>query len=324
MSINKPSLVAARLFARHFRNGEAVAAGASSHWQNFSRQFQVKVGDDGVIQDLVGYGFGESGRSSIASQTFSAIGNWLHLLVLDTPGLRAQVPLAKKVVRQMGLHFSRDAFRQTCTDWFLGGVIEDDAAGSGPRTILIIGDGHGILSALLHIRFPAARIFLIDLGATLLFQAAYLAKAFPSASHALTDEDVALACDATFSYCPADRIESLPNGDIDLAINVASMQEMTPAVVAGYFKLLRKRRTRLFYCCNRLEKRLSGGELLRLMDYPWLTADVHLVDEACPWHQWFFGRSRAPRVRVCGVPIPLVHRYDGVHWHRLTRLAQGS
>lgn len=192
------------------------------------------------------------------------------------------------------------------------------------RTILVIGDGHGILSALLHNRFPSARILLVDLGATLLFQAVYLAKAFPLATHVLTDEDFAATSDATFSYCPADRIESLPNGDIDLAVNVASMQEMTLAAVAGYFKLLRKRRTRIFYCCNRLEKRLSGGELLRFMDYPWLTADVHLVDEACPWHQWFFGRSRAPRVRVGGVAIPLVHRYDGVHWHRLTRLAQGS
>lgn len=298
--------------------------GASSHWQDFSRQFQVKVGDDGVLQDLVGYGFGESDRSSIALRTFAAIGNWLHLLVLDAPGLRAQVPLAKKLVHQMGLHFSQDAFRQTCTDWFLAGRLKNGAARERPGTILVIGDGHGILSALLHIRFPAARIFLVDLGATLLFQAVYLAKAFPSAPHALTDEDVAPACGATFSYCPADRIESLPNGDIDLAINVASMQEMTPTVVADYFKLLRKRRTRIFYCCNRLEKRLSGGELLRFMDYPWSPADVHLVDEACPWHQWFFGPSRAPRVRVGGVPIPLVHRYDGVHWHRLTRLAQDS
>lgn len=316
--------VAARLFARYFRNGEAVAEGASSHWREFSRQFRVTIGNDGAVQDLVGYGFGGSGQSSIASQTFSAIGNWLHLLVLDAPGLRAQVPLAKNVVHQMGLHFSHDAFRQTCTEWFLSRAIENDAAGREPGTILVIGDGHGILSALLHIRFPAARIFLIDLGATLLFQAAYLAKAFPSATHVLTDEDFAATSDATFSYCPADRIESLPKGAIDLAINVASMQEMTPAVVADYFKLLRERRTKMFYCCNRLEKRLPGGEVLRFMEYPWSPADVHLIDEACSWHQWFFNRSPAPHVRVHGVPVPLVHRYDGVHWHRLTRLVGGG
>lgn len=316
--------VAARLFARYYRNGEALVEGASSHWRSFSRQFEVMVGEGGEIQKLVGYGFGESHRFSIGSRTFAAIGNWLHLLVLDAPGLRAKVPQAKRVVHQMGLHFSQDAFRQMCADWFLGGAIENGAAGGGGvRTILVIGDGHGILSALLHNRFPSARILLVDLGATLLFQAAHLAKAFPSATHVLTDEDFAATSDATFSYCPADRIESLPKGVIDLAINVASMQEMTPAAVADYFKLLRERRTKMFYCCNRLEKRLPGGEVLRFMDYPWSPDDMHLIDGPCPWLQWIFGRSRATHVRVSGVPIPLVHRYDGVIWHRLTRIAQG-
>ena len=248
--------MAARLFARYYRNGDAVVEGASSHWRAFSREFRVKIGDDGAMQDLAGYGFGGSDRSGIGSRTFAAIGNWLHLLVLDAPRLRAEVPQAKRVVRQMGLHFSRDAFRQMCTDWFLDRAIRNGAAGE-PRTILVIGDGHGILSALLHLRFPLARILLVDLGATLVFQAAGLTKAFSSATHVLAD-DMAAQRDATFSYCPADRIESLPEGNIDLAINVASMQEMTPAAVAGYFRLLRARRTQMFYCCNRLEKRLPG------------------------------------------------------------------
>lgn len=314
------SSVPAQLFTAYYRNGKAVVGGASSHWQAFSRHFRVRIGDDGAVRDLLGYGFGESDRPSVASRSFAAIGNWLHVLTLDAPGLRAEIPLARTVVRKMGLHFSQDAFRQACTAWFLGranvgGTIDE------PGTILIIGDGHGILSALLHDRFPSARVMLVDLGATLLFQAAYLTKAFPSAVHALAGEGGTLTRNATFLYCPAEEIERFPEGTIDLAINVASMQEMTPAAVAAYFKLLRERNTRLFYCCNRLEKRLPGGEVLRFMAYPWSPGDEHLVDEPCPWHQWFFGRVGSPRVRLGGVPIPLVHRYDGMHWHRLTLLA---
>ena len=317
--------VAARLYARYYREGAASVDGASSHWQALSRQFKVIVDSAGTIQTLVGSGFGESDRASSASRILSAIGNFVHLHMIRAPGLRTEIPLAKGVVREMGLYFSQDAFRQACTDWFLGVAIKRGTTPHFlPNTILVIGDGHGILSALLHRRFPRARILLVDLGAILLFQAAYLAKAFPSATHALTDEDSAGACEAGFSYCPADQIESLPDGNVDLAVNVASMQEMTPAVVAAYFRLLRERRTKMFYCCNRLEKRLPGGELLRFMDYPWSPADSHLIDEACPWHQWFFGRSRTPHVRIAGIPLPLMHRYDGMHWHRLTLLSHGS
>jgi hypothetical protein len=127
-----------------------------------------------------------------------------------------------------------------------------------------------------------------------------------------------------FVFCPADHIHSIPGGQIDLALNVASMQEMDPSIIADYFALIRERKTRFFYNCNRLEKHLVGGEVTRYMEYPWKTEDQYLVDELCPWHQWFFEMSshcEATHARFKGINIPFIYQYDGPHWHRLVQLS---
>jgi len=240
---------------------------------------------------------------------FAQAGNMLHLAYLGLPGLLKDIRVAKVVVQRMGLVFSQDAFRQVCTLNLLVRQIQT----TSPDRILIIGDGHGILSALLHTRYPDARIFLVDLDSVLFFQAYHLHKAFPNAPQALTDEDAGRHDRAVFNFCPADRLDTLPQGELYLAINVASFQEIDPAATARYFTLLRLLNTRLFYCCNRLEKRLVGGEIIRFMDYPWLPIDEHLIDGPCPWHQWFFGLESSPHVRLWGCPVPFIHLYDGPH-----------
>jgi hypothetical protein len=304
-----------QLFETYYRDGHAHAHGASSHWSDFSRRFRVALNADGSIAALQGYGFGESGRHALRTHVFSGLGNFAHQRLLDAPGLQQELARARVVVSRMGLQFSQDAFRQACTTWLLG---RHDVR--APGRIMVIGDGHGVLSGLLHERYPEAQLWLVDLGPTLLFQAAHLGRAFGAASHCLADEDEAPR--AHFVYCPADRLGDLPVVPVALALNIASMQEMTVPAIASYFDFLRARDTQLFYCCNRVEKRLPGGEVLRFMDYPWRAGDKHLVDEACPWHQWFVGLGGPPNVRVAGVPVPLVHRYDGPTWHRLSRLEQ--
>jgi hypothetical protein len=264
-----------------------------------------------------GYGFGTSGNHSLPARLLAWIGNAMHLMILGLPGLQGHVRNAKRVVHRMGLTFSQDAFWQVCTVNLLYQYLNAEKA---PEHILVIGDGYGVLSALIHSLYPNARLYLADLGSVLFFQAYHLQRAFPKVPQAVTDEDDGVF--GVFNFVPADHLETLPLGDFDLAVNIASMQEMAPAVTARYFTLLRERNTRLLYCCNRLEKRLVGGEITRFMDYPWVLGDEHLVDEPCPWHQWFFGLGSSPLVKLQGIPIPLMHRYDGQHWHRLTRLKE--
>ena len=314
---SRPKSVHYRLYNRYYSNDTAIVEKvASSHWKECARHFKVRPIDKDDFK-LAGYGFGSNAYGSLFARLFAWAGNAIHLSYLGLPGLRQDVRMAKRVIQSMGLAFSQDAFRQVCT---LNLLVRKMETMQDPHRILIIGDGHGILAALLHSRYPNSRIFLADLGSVLFFQAYHLHKAFPGAPQVLIDEDLDNHDNAVFSLCPADRVDMLPQDELDLAINLASMQEMDPAVTANYFALLRQRKTRLFYCCNRLEKHLEGGEITRFMDYPWSPADKHLVDGPCPWHQWYFGRGASPNVRLCGVPVPMMHRYDGKHWHRLTRL----
>ena len=103
--------------------------------------------------------------------------------------------------------------------------------------------------------------------------------------------------------------------DFDIAVNVASMQEMAPATVAAYFTFLRQRlrRANLFYCCNRESKRLAGGDLSEFARYPWRPDDSILVDGPCPWHQYFHSRAGEKATVRDGCALPLVAYYDGSH-----------
>jgi len=154
------------------------------------------------------------------------------------------------------------------------------------------------------------------------FQAYYLGQAFANKKHVLLGKTKEENNENGFFYCPAERLQDFPLEEIDLAINVASMQEMTIGVVNNYFRMMRERKTKLFYCCNRLEKTLPDGQVTRFKEYGWKNDDIHLIDEKCPWHQYFAGRGTSENVKLMNIlPIPLLHRYDGVHWHRLSLLS---
>jgi hypothetical protein len=169
----------------------------------------------------------------------------MQLASLRIPGLADAVTRGRLLVRSMGLEFSQDAFRQVCTAHLLANRLKTAFPSGGPSVIAAIGDGHGILSALLHLAYPNAQIWLIDLGPTLVFQSFHLGRAFPTASHAIAGEELS-GVRRTFIYQPAEVVGPLLPAKIDLAVNVASMQEMSPEVVANYFRLLRSRKTDFF------------------------------------------------------------------------------
>jgi len=78
-----------------------------------------------------------------------------------------------------------------------------------------------------------------------------------------------------------------------------------------------------FYCCNREEKVLPGGEILRFDDYPWHKMDRHLLDEEPPFYRWFFSfRPTSRHLRVASIPVPFGRLFDGPMRQRLTHLSQ--
>ena len=121
---------------------------ASSHWKDFSQYSKVEADADGNIQTIKGFGFGGSDDSRLAAKLVAGIGNQLMMAGLPYTGLSADVNKAKQLVRSMGLYFSQDAFRQACTRFFLAREI--GKLQMPVKNILIIGDGFGVLAALMH------------------------------------------------------------------------------------------------------------------------------------------------------------------------------
>ena len=226
------------------------------------------------------------------------------------------------------MFFSYDVFRQCC----IASILEPYIAQWRNPKILLIGDGYGILSGLLKIRFPESRLFLVDIFPALLSQAVVLGVSMPEIRQELTysaglrkNETGDCNTPAEITFCHANDLSLLDGNTFHLVINVASMQEMTPDAVGSYFTFIRSHLSTegLFYCCNREEKVLPGSEILRFADYPWHKMDKHLLDEEPPFYRWFFSpRPTARHLKVGTIPLPFGRLFDGPMRHRLTRLSR--
>jgi hypothetical protein len=250
-------------------------AHSSSHWQEWGAKHA---------------GFGTQGKMGL--------GDWLGIgpLILtsrDWIWALSRMRSAIAVHRAMGLAFTQDSVRQLCTLALLRKHIE-------PRTrrILVIGDGFGVFAALFRAQFPTCDIQLVDLSFALDEQRRRLTAAFGPGSH--------------FTFTHAGDIERWSSLHFDLAVSVASMQEMDPLEVDRYFAFMRGR-VKLFYCCGRERKELPDGTVSLFTKYPWSHTDDVLLDEHCPWHQWLMVNRP-----------PFFQRYDGPIRHRLARLGAGD
>jgi SAM-dependent methyltransferase len=294
-----------------------LGADMSSHWRAYSGQFDVRVDDAGRLA-AVGVGFGNCHWQGSVHRLFDAATRASHLALLPhRPQIRMMYGVAASVARRMGLDPTMDVFRQACT----AALLERSVPGrDAVRRVVIIGDGYGVLGALLKTRMPRAQIVYVDLGQTLLFQAHHVGRAFPDATFALVSGPSDAWPAADFVFCPSEHAEAVASARADLAINIASMQEMSAGVVENYFAILRRALPPggLFYCCNRERKVMPGGEVSEFSAYPWEAGDRILLDERCPWHQYFL--AARGRALVKGVPVPFLQFYDGPHWHRLAAL----
>jgi hypothetical protein len=292
---------------------------ASSHGQKYGKECTVELNASGVPAVVHGEGFGDLQVRTLASPILSKLTIIGHLALLkNRVDLIRVMGAARRLSTRMGLEFTQDAFRQLCTLCLIQAQLRAD--GRVPRRVLLIGDGYGFLGSLIRATYPNIHVVFVDLGKTLLFQSLDCQRAYPDAIHSGVQESIASEITPDFVYCPAEEVESL-GGEFNVAVNIASMQEMTRQSVESYFDFMRRRGVKLFYCANRERKVLVGGETRVFMEYPWMSADVHLVDEPCPWHQWYVASSAhagGPRWR--GVRVPLINYFDGIHVHRLTRL----
>lgn len=210
-----------------------------------------------------------------------------------------------------------DVIRQSLTISFLNQKVNFN----GIENVIVIGDGFATMTSLLIESNLAERVYFINLRKTLLVDLIYLKKAigdekFERETAIINSKDSINSLKSKHKYVAieAENYELLRYINKDLVINIASFQEMSKQVIDNYFKFIYNKSGKrfYFYLCNREEKELPDGEIIKFKNYNFGSDDQILEDQLCPWHQYFY--SKYP---------PFFKKYDGPIRHQL-RLIQNK
>lgn len=101
--------------------------------------------------------------------------------------------------------------------------IERALGGRSPASIVEIGGGYGRTAYALLSRYPDATYTIVDIEPARTISQWYLSQLFPA---------------QRLCFLAPEQAVSLPGAAFDLAVSISSLQEMTPAQVAGYLALL--------------------------------------------------------------------------------------
>ena len=296
-------------------------ADTSSHWRRFGAETVARR--DGGRLILRASGFETVGKQGSRGRVLTAIERWSYRRVTcSLRSYRSVSQTAAGVCRDLGVSSNFNVFKSVCALSVL--VDHWDEHGLRPRTAALIGDGFGFFGTLLRRVIPDIRLYCIDLPRQLVFQARMHELADPDATRTVLAAERTAAADLTY-LLPSHS--ELVEDEIDCAVSVASMQEMTRASIAGYFRFLRRRTTgnSRFYCVNRLHKELPGGETTDFYQYPWSPEDEVFVDGPCPYYSHYLSPYSTPSgPRIGGLRVPFVNYFDGIHQHRLVALSRNG
>lgn len=294
----------------------------SSHWRKYHAAFRFSGDGFQGLQGFGGCGNPHKGLRLVIhrllQRRYRRMGSaFAAFAIIDK--------LGNEMTAREGRAYDLDVLRQALTLAFLNHTLPN--AFSPVATVCVIGDGFASMATLLLASRSAGRIVLVNLTKTLLVDLWYLrlwmgADAFESQVDLVTDaEGLHRALASPIDHVTEQRVVAiqamhhalLKDCPIDFVFNIASMQEMDPPVIEAYFDDLRAiaaGRAVTFYCCNREEKTLPDGTVTRFAAYPWNEDDRIVVDELCPWHQFYY--TLLP---------PFFRPYDGPIRHRLVTLA---
>jgi hypothetical protein len=183
------------------------------------------------------------------------------------------------------------------------------------KNAIIIGDGFASMTSLLIENNLVDRVYLINLRKTLLVDLIYLKKAigdnrFNRELIFIDSKDCIknLKSRHKFVAIEAENFQLLRYLEKELVINIASFQEMSKKVIDNYFKYIYNKSgvPFYFYLCNREEKVLPDGEKIIFDNYNFNPEDHIIVNELCPWHQYYY--IKYP---------PFYKKYDGPTRHQI-------
>jgi len=149
------------------------------------------------------------------------------------------------------------------------GVLGELTRSKSPARVIEIGGGYGGLALHLSRILEGCRYILVDLPETLIFSASYLVLQAPAKRLYLYDPadrfDAETFAGFDFVLLPDYRLDALTGFEFDLAINVASMQEMRVDQIERYLDFIRMTCRGAFYSCNR-DRQNRNDELPGLFD----------------------------------------------------------
>jgi len=297
--MNEYQYILENLYDNHFRNFSGHSKVTSSFWRAVRPQ---EVTIENNQWNVKGWEFGDY-RPLTFYNRFTSLPQraLLYYLLKKYRCPQHYIRAAKEIALRSGRLFSFDCVKQILSFHRISKLIGE------VQTVCVIGDGYGFFSSFIKLICPHTKVISVNLGRTLFFDVLFSQKCLPEHTPLLLKEKSDLL-DLTF--IEAENYHLLEGLPIDLFINIASMQEMDQAVIENYFRYMRSSSQTLcyFYSCNRLEKRLPDGALIKFMEYPWQDS-VILLDEVCPWYQ------RYPSSKP-----PFWLSLDGVIQHRLARL----
>lgn len=279
----------------------------SSHWQKYHSNFQYS---NGRLNGLEGFGTNNPPLKGFKKIIYYTLLKRYTKHQYNKQSFKNIKSNALSIVNKQKRAFDLDVLRHCLTIDFLNHhkVLGKD------KTVVVIGDGWGIMSTLLLKMKLAKRVILVNLNKTLLVDLTYLNLVLPEIieNSVLLEkkEDVSKLGDEKLIAIRADNYELIQNLSKDVAINIASFQEMNIDVVNNYLNYIESNdKEVILYHCNRISKELPDGKISSINDYIFNKKRKYIIDEECPWHIDFI--SQKP---------PFIFKFDGKTHHQLIKL----
>ena len=295
------------LYDKHFINTNSFSKVTSSYWRETGYQKVTKVDNNFT---LVGHAFGHFIRNTLLNNIKYSVIKILSDYVLKSNMKNKNIELkSRETAKKQNRLFEFDCVKQTLSLNKIVNFMPEFL--SEEKTVCIIGDGYGYLGSILKNINPKLTIVSVNLGKTLFFDTYYTRLGCPESQTNLLKENTDKIAPLAINFIEAENFELLRHLNVDLYININSMQEIDPNVTTSYFDYMRSspNNKTFFYCCNRIEKVLPDQTVIKFFEFPWQKSDTVLFDELCPWFDKF------PTSRP-----PFWLKFDGPTQHRLVKL----